>query len=226
MLHNKKTVCAMAFVMFAVLVALGLWQMQRLAWKEDLIAKIETRRAMPAVPLPDKIENPQEWEYRRVRVTGAFFREPRFLIRPRMHHGKVGYHLVMPLRIKFGGVIYVNRGWISDAELASLNTSGRYSKMEGVLRVPVKGTFTPENDPVNDFWYWPDLDAMGEKAGKKSDYPMILTLLPAAEGVYPTGYEVTSHLRNNHRLYAAFWFSMALILAIIFVIYQKKQENA
>lgn len=216
----------MAFVMFAVLVALGLWQMQRLAWKEDLIAKIETRRAMPAVPLPAKIDNPQEWEYRHVTTKGLFLRQHAFFIEPRMHNGKVGYHLIMPMRAKYGRIIYVNRGWVPDKDLSAIEDSSRYLEMEGVLQTPVKGSFTPENDPEKGFWYWPDLAAIAKSSGRKGHYPMILTLLPAAEGVYPTGYEVTSHLRNNHRLYAAFWFGMALILAIIFVIYQKKQENA
>ena len=225
MLHNKKIACAMALTMFAVMIALGVWQLQRLAWKEDLLAKIDTRLSVAAEPLPEKIENPQDWEYRRAKVTGHFYRQP-FLIRPRTHNGRVGYHLMMPMKIKWGGVIYVNRGWVSDKELPdALKISGRFHKMEGVLQIPSKGFYTPDNDPANDYWYWPDLAAMGEKSGQKSDYPMILTLLPQEKGVYPTGYEVTANLRNNHKLYAIFWFGMALVLVVIFVIYQKKQEK-
>lgn len=225
MLHNKKIACAMAFVMFATLIALGVWQLQRLEWKEALLAKIETRLALPAEPLPEKIEDPEAWEYRRVKVTGAF-QHARFLIQPRTHNGRVGYHMVMPVRIKSGGIIYVNRGWVSDKELPDVKTGGRFLRLEGVLQIPYQGYFTPDNNIEKNTWYWPDLAAMEKQSEQKSDYPMILTLLPQPAGVYPMGYEVTAYLNNNHKLYAMFWFGMALVLVVVFVISQKKQENA
>jgi surfeit locus 1 family protein len=226
MLHNKKIVSAMAFSMFAVLIALGIWQMQRLAWKQELLAKIDTRMSIGTEELPKTIDDPQAWEYRRVTLRGQFFKDHPFLIQPRMHKGKVGYHLVMPFEIKYGGVVYINRGWVSDETMDQVKSFSLNRNVTGVIQIPYQGKFTPDNDPQNNYWYWPDLEAMSKKSGIKSDYPVIVTLLPQPEGSIPTGYEVTANLRNNHRLYAFFWFGMALILSVVFIIYQKKQRNA
>jgi len=226
MLHNRKTISATALAMFAVLIALGVWQVQRLGWKENLLAKIDSRMSMDAVTLPDVIDDPDEWEYRRVTVHGHFLKEHSFLIQPRTHNGKAGYHLVMPFDIQSGGIVYINRGWVSDETRDQVTSPAVDSDVTGVIQIPYKGMFTPDNDPQNNYWYWPDLGAMGAVSGAVSDYPVIVTMPPAPAGHAPAGYAVTANLRNNHKLYATFWFGMALIFSVVFIIYQKKRGGA
>jgi len=225
MLHNNKIVYGMAAAMFAVLVALGVWQVQRLAWKEGLIARIDARRAMEAAVLPDRIDDPAAWEYRRVKLRGHFV-APQFLLQPRTQDGRTGYHLVMPFALAAGKTVFVNRGWVAADAQDRIETPAAEQQLEGVVQIPQQGAFMPENDPQRGYWYWPDLAAMGKAAGRMSDYPVIVTLPPQGAGAVPAGYEVTAHMRNNHRLYAFFWFGMAAILAVVFVLYRQKQGDA
>jgi len=215
----------MAAAMFAVLVALGIWQVQRLAWKEGLLAKIDARMAMDAAALPDRLDGPAAWEYRRVTLRGRYA-APQFLLQPRTQDGKTGYHLVMPFALAAGKTVFVNRGWVAQEAQDRIDTPADEQVVTGIVQIPYKGAFTPKNDPQHGYWYWPDIAAMGKAAGRQSDYPVIVTLPPQGEGRVPAGYEVTAHLRNNHRLYAFFWFGMALILAVVFVIYRHKQGDA
>lgn len=226
MFHKKIVIHIMAAAMFAALVALGLWQMQRLEWKETLLAKVEARMAMDPERIIDKIDAPQDWEYRRVSLYGKYVNHHPLLIQPRTHKGQNGYHVIMPFDIYKGGIVFVNRGWVpQDYPIKKLNVPSLRRTVEGVVQIPAKGRFTPENDPDKDYWYWADIAAMAKKAGIENPLPVLVTLPPQAEDVYPTGYEVTSNLRNNHRLYALFWFSMALVLVVVFVMYQKKQGD-
>lgn len=227
MLHKKTCINIMAVCMFATLVTLGLWQMQRLQWKQSLLSKVETRFAMAPEKIIDKIDAVQDWEYRRVTLTGKYVDRYPFFLQPRTYKGQNGYHVVMLFDIYKGGKVFVNRGWIpQDYPRKKLNVPALRRTIEGVVQLPFKGYFTPKNDPSQDYWYWPDIQAMGKKIGVENPLPVIVTIPPQAAGVYPTGYEVTSNLRNNHRLYALFWFSMALVLVVVFVMYQNKQGDA
>lgn len=225
MLHNQKIVSAMAAVMFAVLMALGLWQVQRLAWKQDLLARIDTRMTMDAADLPDHIDDPTAWEYRRVTLRGRYD-AAQFFLQPRTQDGKTGYHLVMPFVLAKGKTVFVNRGWVAEDARSRIETPTGEHTVTGIVQIPYQGSFTPENDPARAYWYWPDLAAMGKAAGRQSDYPVIVTVPPQADGRVPAGYEVTANLRNNHRLYALFWFGMAMILVVVFVIHRQKQGDA
>lgn len=226
MFHKKVLVYIMAAVMFAALLGLGLWQMQRLEWKESLLSQIEARMAMDAERIVDKIDAPQEWEYRRVTLNGKYVNHRPLLIQPRTHKGQNGYHVIMLFDIYKGGAVFVNRGWVpQDYPQKQLNVPSLRRTIEGVVQLPFKGTFTPENDPDKGYWYWPDIQAMAKKIGAENPLPVVVTLPAQEAGVYPTGYDVTANLRNNHRLYAIFWFSMALVLVVVFVMYQKKQGD-
>jgi surfeit locus 1 family protein len=155
--------------------ALGTWQVKRLGWKTDLIAKCEDRILAPPLPLPPRIDPAAvpEFDYRRVYATGRFRHEQEMLIGPRMRDGEEGYMVVTPLdREGDGTTVLVNRGWISKSK--KLQEDRRDSlvegevTVEGLLREPwKKNMFTPDNRPDKGEFYFPDVEQMAALTGSQ-----------------------------------------------------------
>ena len=96
----------------ALMIGLGVWQLERLAWKTDLIDRIERGLAAPPVPLPARLDDPG-FDYRRVTVTGRFDAVHAFPLLARVHDGAAGIQVVTPLlRDDDGPAVMINRGWV------------------------------------------------------------------------------------------------------------------
>lgn len=159
--------------------ALGTWQVFRLRWKTDLIAKCEDRIIREPLPLPpavdpDAIE--EAFDYRRVVTGGKFRHDQEMLIGPRMRDGEQGYMVITPLERGDGSTVLVNRGWISKEMAdqrkrrrgrgAALSLPEGEVVVEGMLRKPwKKNMFTPENRPDKGEFYFPDVKQMAELTG-------------------------------------------------------------
>lgn len=162
--------------------ALGTWQVFRLRWKTDLLAKCEDRIVreplpLPAVVDPDAVE--EGFDYRRVVARGRFRHDQEMLIGPRMRDGEQGYMVITPLEREGGAsTVLVNRGWISK-DMADQRKRGRGTGraaelslpkgevvVEGMLRKPwKKNMFTPENRPDKNEFYFPDVKQMADLTG-------------------------------------------------------------
>src|SRR5258708_3942995 len=103
-----------SLIIFVILIGLGTWQVQRLHWKTALLASISANMEKPPVPLPEKLDNPRAWEYRRVTMAGRFLYEHEFLVKPRTRDEVVGADMFVPFERMSGGTVIVNRGWIPD----------------------------------------------------------------------------------------------------------------
>lgn len=153
---------------------LGCWQVQRLQWKTDLIAKCEDRLFREPLPLPPRVDPDavaEDFDYRRVYCTGTLRHDREMLIGPRMHDGEQGFMVVTPLERADGSTVLVNRGWIPK-RLRDQRARARDSlptgevKVEGLLRKPwKKNMFTPENRPDKGEFYFPDVKQMAELTG-------------------------------------------------------------
>jgi len=205
-------------VMIALLAGLGTWQLQRLEWKSGLLAQIESRMQKPPVPMPESIDNPAEWEYRRVTMAGNFLYDHEFLVKPRTLDGANGYHMLVPFQRASGGAVMVNRGWISDALMPKAARPKGIMQIEGIVQLAHPTYFTPPNEPAKNDWYWADIKAMAEAAQLKNMAPVIVNIAGKEPGVYPAGGKVEVNIRNDHKQYAIFWYTMALVLLIIFFI--------
>lgn len=153
--------------------ALGTWQVFRLQWKTDLIAKSEDRLIREPLPLPPRVdpEAIADFDYRRVVTTGRFRHDLEMLIGPRMRDGEQGYMVITPLEREGGSTVLVNRGWIPK-RLRDQRQRSRDSLpqgeivVEGMLREPwKKNMFTPDNRPDKGEFYFPDVRQMAELTG-------------------------------------------------------------
>jgi surfeit locus 1 family protein len=211
----------------AVLIALGIWQLRRLAWKEELIATIEARIAAPARSL-EEIEalwrQTADVEYWPVSPTGTFRHEgEQYYYTTRK--GAVGWDVYAPLELANGRVLIVNRGFVPDAHRdpstrAEGQVEGQVS-VEGLARNPVSekpNPFVPDNEPARRTFFWRDLPAMASAAGVDAD-KLVPFFLDAREndvpGGLPAGGSTVVDLPNNHLQYAVTWFGLAICCVVV-----------
>ena len=223
-------VAILALVAFAVLVGLGTWQVQRLQWKNEVIAERQARRdAPPLDKLPERFD-PAQHEFRKVRVTGRFLHEKEIYLAARSHRGNAGYHLITPLALSSGHVL-VNRGWLPLDRKAPetrkpANVEGEVA-VEGYLRAETgPGWFTPKNEPEKNFWFFVDIAAMAKAHGIVSVAPFYIEAGPAENpGGFPIGGITRFEIPNDHLQYAITWYAMALIGIVIYLLYHRRRAR-
>ncbi|HEX2137388.1 MAG TPA: SURF1 family protein [Microvirga sp.] len=215
-----------ALVALGVLVALGTWQLQRKAWKEDLIARIEARaHGEPGAILPE--EAWPSWraeadEFRRVRVTGTFLHEheaPVHGLAPAERGAPVqGFYLFTPLRLPSGAVVLVNRGFVPSAlrDPASRPESQPPGEatVTGIVRAPeARNWFTPADAPALNRWFARDPQAIAVARGLDRAAPFYVEADATPNpGGWQRGGQTRLDLPNNHLQYALTWYGIALTL--------------
>ena len=197
---------------------LGTWQIFRLEWKTNLIAKFEDRIIKPPLPLPPRVDPDaiKDFDYRRVFTTGKFRYDQEMLIGPRIRDGVNGYLVVTPLERGDGSKILVSRGWITkDLEKQEDRLAGLPQglvKVEGLLRAPwIKNFFTPDNRPELGHFVFPDVHQMAEYTGSEPIWieetmkPDLVQAYDRTEKGIPIGRPAEVTLRNNHTQYIFTW---------------------
>ncbi|OBR05825.1 SURF1 family protein [Colletotrichum higginsianum IMI 349063] len=219
---------------------LGTWQVQRLGWKTDLIAKLEDRLVRDPLPLPPRIDPAAvaDFDYRRVYATGRFRHDKEMLIGPRMWDGEQGYMVVTPLeREGDGTTVLVNRGWIGKdmadqrKRPASALPRGEVT-VEGLLREPwKKNMFTPDNRPDRWEFFFPDVHQMAELTGSQPiwieatmDHEFFRVIDLKSKGI-PIGRAAEVNLRNNHAQYIFTWYGLAFATSIMLWMVVKKPPS-
>ena len=211
------TATILTLIGIAVLCGLGYWQMQRLAWKEALLSAIAQESAKPAAPLTDfSLSDTQP--IKRGTITGRTLHRPPIKIAPRTLEGKKGAHIYTAFMRQDGRVIFINHGWAAEEwQASSAKTNAAQQTLTGFLTQPPRANlFTPENMPDKNQWYHADPLEMAEALNIKTAPSARIFILQnqALKGVTPLN--PSKNIRNNHKQYAFFWFTMASALAIIF----------
>jgi surfeit locus 1 family protein len=221
----------LAAAAFAVLVGLGTWQLQRLAWKEGLIARIEARAKAGPVSLPAALAQWRETgevEYLRVRIEGRFRHAgERHLYALRA--GRAGWRIVTPLATGGGAIVLVDRGFVpNELKAPAARREGQVEgevAIVGLARAPeVRGLFTPDNDAAANSWFWRDLDAMGRSVLGPDERQRLVPFFVEAEaapvpGGWPQGGVTRLDLPNRHLEYALTWYGLAAALAAVFTVF-------
>jgi surfeit locus 1 family protein len=203
--------------------ALGAWQVQRLGWKRDLIARIEQHARTPPVSAPGASQwaglTPQADEYRRVRVRGRFRHDQATLVRAGTELG-AGYWVLTPLRTAEGDWILVNRGFVhSNRELGDSGESKEDEEIVGLLRVTEPGGgLLQHNDAAQQRWYSRDVAAIaaarGLPAGQTAPYFIDAAADPRSDAsAWPRPGLTVLRFSDNHLVYACTWFALAAMVA-------------
>jgi surfeit locus 1 family protein len=213
-------------VALAVLISLGTWQVQRLHWKEALIASIEARRSAEPLPLAE-IEalhrSAGDVDYMPVTVKGIFRHggERHFLA---TWKGQSGFYIYTPLELDDGRFVFVNRGFVpyglkDPSKRAAGQVEGEVT-VTGLARNPLHAkpsSLVPDNDPAKNVFYWKDRDAMASSANLRAGAEVAQVFIDAGEtpnpGGYPVGGVTLIDLPNSHLQYAVTWYGLAAALA-------------
>ncbi|WP_235567554.1 MULTISPECIES: SURF1 family protein [unclassified Lysobacter] len=197
--------------------ALGGWQVQRMAWKHDLIARVEARLTAPPAAPPAR----EQWAavteerdgYRRVRLSGRFL--PALETRSQaVTELGAGAWVLVPLRTDEGDYVLVNRGFVPAQEQASVPPAGQV-QVEGLLRMSEpKGGFLRSNDPAHERWYSRDVAAIARARKLPGDAvaPYFVDAVRGpADPAWPRGGLTVVKFRDHHLSYALTWFGLAAL---------------
>ncbi|GIL41057.1 SURF1 family protein [Roseiterribacter gracilis] len=201
----------LALLLAAITGALGVWQFQRLHWKQGLIADIAARAMTAPVDLPATLDDPVSWEFRRVRVRGHYESQTLWLNRPSPNEAKEpGSDLLAVLVREDGSKLVIDRGWVKlGTAHDAFPVTGEIERV-GVVRVATQPNFfVPPNEPGAHRFFWVDPPAV---VGGPTP-PIWIALDPAQEqGPIASGGPRAADITNNHLQYLLTWFSLSAIL--------------
>ena len=208
-----------AVLAFVTLLGLGTWQVQRRAWKLDLVARVEARLHAAPVPAPSRSRWPDVTaasdEYRRVRTEGVFLHERQILVQAVTERGG-GYWVMTPLVQADGTAILINRGFVPlDRRDSSARLPGPVAaSVTGLLRMTeAGGGFLRRNDPAAGRWYSRDVAGIAAASGLADAAPYFIDADATPNpGGLPIGGLTVVAFQNNHLVYAATWYALALMV--------------
>jgi len=215
-----------------VLTCLGLdaWQVQRMEWKRGLIAEREAALALPSAAPPRTLDEARRMEFRHVTEEGVFLHDKEIFVGASAGSGRIGYHVLTPLREADGRVVFVNRGFIpSQLKDPATRAAGQITgtvRVTGLLRLPPEGKpgwFLPDNRPDKNYWFWVDLPAMSAETGLADVAPFYIDADAApSPGGWPQGGVTRVVLPNDHLQYAITWFALAIGMIAVYVVYHRQ----
>jgi surfeit locus 1 family protein len=221
-------------VAFVVLIGLGVWQLERKAWKEGLIAALTARLAAGPEALPPASDwpslNQNKDEYRRVSFTAQFENDKEALVfatgtafRPDLANAGPGYWVFTPARLIDGSTVLVNRGFVPDGKRdPKSRVQGEIVgpvAIVGVMRWPDRRHwFTPGDEPERNLWFVrnPQAIAAAKELGPVAPF-YVEQESPFPPGDLPQPGKLAVSLPDNHLQYALTWFGLAAVLGGVFL---------
>jgi cytochrome oxidase assembly protein ShyY1 len=222
-----------AFCAFSILCGLGFWQVERKAWKENLIATVNERIAAPPAPLP----SPREWpdlaqetsEFRRVTARLQFPNDKHAFVFTgasglRRDVKSAGYFVFVPAKLPNGATVVVDLGFVPDKTLPDI---AGMREITGYLRWPERPSwFVSEHDSSGETWFARDPRAMAEFLDWGEVAPFYIDQeSPVPVGGLPRPGPLAVNFPNNHLGYAITWFGLAAGLVGVFGFWLRRQRR-
>lgn len=220
-------VAALAALLTAGFISLGMWQVHRLYWKLDLIQNVDARVAAPAVPAPGEADwgsiTQSNDEYRHVTLTGIFLNEDEVQIYTPTVLGP-GYWILTPLKRDDGTVVMINRGFVPEdlKDPAKRTQPEGLVTVDGLLRISEdRGwLFSRPNDTEGRKWFRRDIGSITETLGLSPAAPYFVDQEAGSDPkAWPRGGMTVLNFRNSHLSYAITWFAMAAMTLFMYGIF-------
>lgn len=209
MLRRMVVPLVFGLVGAAILIGLGVWQIERLAWKRAVLADIDARIVAAPVGLPEVIDRVRD-SYLPVRVKGRFTGEHVDVLVSRKQIG-AGVRVIEVFEAGGSGGtrrVLVDRGFVTDDQRAAARVSGE-AEVTGNLHWPAEvDGYTPPPDPKTGLWFARDADAIA--AALRTEPTFIVAAGPTGGDIEAMPVD-SSTIPNDHLQYAITWFSLAAV---------------
>ena len=207
-----------------VLVSLGVWQVQRLAWKEGILAELDSRMTGPAQPFVQTLTEAAD-EYKRVTLSGTPTGRELHVLTSGTAAG-TGYRVISEFDLADGQSILVDLGLLplDQKEAAPLVSP---MDLTGTLLWPDdQNSSTPDPDLAKNIWFARNVDLMADALSTAPFMVVASTASPQDPRLTPLPVE-TSGIKNDHLEYAITWFSLAVVWAVMtaFLIYRTTRQK-
>lgn len=228
--RTGKGLAVLALGTFCVLITLGTWQLQRLAWKEGLIAERQSKLALAPIQVSIPLDA-KPAPFRRVVVEGRFLHDKEIFVGPRSFRGRPGWHVVTPLQYRSGEIVLIDRGWVPqsrrDVEKRQSAQKTGFVSVVGISGWPRKlGYFEHQNAPEKNQWFRVAPDAMAAKLKLEQVAAYwIIADATANPGGFPIGGGGIKLPANNHLQYVLTWYGMALGLLVLSIVYWRQRRR-
>jgi len=224
---KKRLFIALCLGLTILFAGLGIWQVQRLFWKLDLIERVDARVHAAPASLPTNLDalRPQDIEYRRVRVSGRLQNDRQTFVDALTELGP-GDWVVTPLQTSQGTVL-INRGFVAKGMREKVSSPAGVVNITGLLRLSEPGgRFLRANRPAQDLWYSRDVAAIARKRGLGSTAPVFIDADATPNlGGYPVGGLTVVKFRNAHLVYVLTWFGLAALCVAGLVLLLKPAQK-
>ena len=211
---------------FALLIYLGVWQLERLKWKESLIAEANAHAHAAPIAIESVLgAPPAQNEYRHVSAMGHFLPGEAFLFTT-LDGGDTGYEIIAAYALRSGAVLLVDRGFVPAVD-GKIQAYGPPPQGDGEILGLVRASqnpayFTPKPDISRKVWYARDVPAIAAAIGVSGALPLMIAQ-DRAGTVAPEGGHTHLEFRNQHLQYALTWFALAATLIAIYLAYHRSK---
>ena len=228
---SRVVLTLFALAAFGILIALGVWQLQRRDWKNDLVARFEQALSKPPIPYePPRNINERTREFARVTATGTLedAKTVKLLVpTPEAAQGQTqdgfGYLLFTPLRLS-DGAVFVNCGFVPRSVGDRGDIKGGAATVTGILRLSERPSwFMPAPDLAKRLFFSADIPEMTQAAGLDGPGTVVSEYIEAEPSPQAGGWpkardphELLAAIPNCHLEYALTWFGLATALAGVY----------
>ena len=209
-----------------VLIGLGVWQLQRLQWKEAKLAQIDAKMTATAVPLPARVAQKDDI-YLPVTVQGRLL-GPEALVLTGLNQAGPGYRVIAAFEVAGSArKIMVDLGFVAEDNRDAVRPTAQMS-VTGNLNWPAeKDSYTPEPELVHNIWFAREVERMANVLGTEQVLVVARKVDPAIPAISPLPVD-TSSIPNDHKAYATTWFSLAFVWLgmTVLLVWRIRRQNA
>jgi surfeit locus 1 family protein len=227
--RRRVAIVAIASVVAAGCIALGFWQLQRLADRRALNAEIRAARSAPPVTVRSADDIGALSAFRPVVVEGTYDLAGEVLLYGRSLRGEPGHHVVTPLALDDGSGVLVIRGWvpfsIDSAPVLEATPTDLDVAVEGWLIAPEnRGQSRPDRDGIVRSL---DISGIGDRLPfELAPFAIQLRDQDPPPSSLPTPVPPPELSEGPHLSYAIQWFSFAAIAVAGAVVLARRDRRA
>jgi surfeit locus 1 family protein len=213
--------------LFAILIGLGVWQLERLQWKLGMITQIRRNIHAAPISLDEALKlGIERAQYRRVALTGVLDNANENYLYTTGPRGRPGYHVLTPLTLASSRAVMIDRGYVPlslrHPALRPGSQPEGVVRLTGVLRAPDRpGFFTPSANLHDRVWFARDVEAMARHDHLRLVAPVVLEAIATPGEKWPRGGQTRIDLPNDHLQYALTWFLLAAALAVVYIAWHR-----